>query len=313
MSSGEEVTRAAAGPVSRAGTPGRLLTTEPRVRVENPWRLAIRRFLRHRLAAIGLVIVVVLLGSALLAPLLAPRDPEQISILDKFAPPLHAGYLFGADEVGRDLLSRLLYAGRISLVVGFAAMAVTVSVGAVVGLLAGFYGGRLDMALMRLTDALLCFPTVFLLLVLAAFVGASVVSITLIIGLTAWMELARILRNQTLALREREFVQAAQALGASNARIIVRHLLPNSLAPILVAATLNVANAVLAESYISYLGYGIQPPAASWGNMLNNAQSYFSDASWIALFPGLLITLTVTGFNFMGDGLRDALDPRTRR
>jgi peptide/nickel transport system permease protein len=190
---------------------------------------------------------------------------------------------------------------------------VTVTVGTVVGLLAGFYGGRLDAFLMRLTDALLCFPTVFLLLVLAAFIGASVGSITLIIGLTAWMELARILRNQTLGLREADYVQAARALGAGNGRIIVRHLLPNSLAPIMVAATLNVANAVLAESYISYLGYGIQPPAASWGNMLNNAQSYVTDAPWIALFPGLLITLTVAGFNFIGDGLRDALDPRAKR
>ncbi len=253
------------------------------------------------------------MASAILAPLLSPHDPLQINILDKFKPPLEGGLLLGGDEVGRDLLSRLLYAGRISLLVGFAAMAVTITIGTIVGLLAGFYGGRIDAVLMRLTDALLCFPTVFLLLVLAAFVGASVLSVTLIIGATAWMELARILRNQTLSLRHHDFVQAAQALGNSNSRTILRHLLPNSLAPILVAATLNIANAVLAESYISYLGYGIQPPEASWGNMLNNAQSYFRDAPWIALFPGLFITLTVIGFNFVGDGLRDALDPRARR
>ncbi len=278
-----------------------------------PGRLALRRFFRHRLAAAGVALCLALLLSAVLAPVLAPRDPLQIDILAKFAPPLARGLLLGGDEIGRDLLSRLLYAGRISLLVGFAAMAVTVTVGTVVGLLSGFYGGRVDALLMRLTDALLCFPTVFLLLVLAAFVGASVGSVTLIIGLTAWMELARILRNQTLGLREADYVQAARALGAGNGRIIVRHLLPNSLAPIMVAATLNVANAVLAESYISYLGYGIQPPEASWGNMLNNAQSYVTDAPWIALFPGLLITLTVAGFNFIGDGLRDALDPRARR
>jgi peptide/nickel transport system permease protein len=223
------------------------------------------------------------------------------------------GFLLGGDELGRDLVSRLLYAGRISLLVGFAAMFVTVIMGTVVGLVSGFYGGRVDAFLMRLTEALLTFPTVFLLLILAAFVGASLLSITLIIGLTSWMELARILRNQTLALREQEFVQAGRALGASNARLITRHLLPNSLGVIMVAATLNIANAVLAESYISYLGYGIQPPEASWGNMLNNAQSYFSDAPWIALFPGVLITLTVAGFNFLGDGLRDAVDPRTKR
>ncbi|MGH2353730.1 MAG: ABC transporter permease [Chloroflexota bacterium] len=282
-------------------------------RVESPWRIATRRFLRHRLAVAGLIVSILLILSAVFAPVLAPRDPLAISILDKFASPMTDGFLLGGDELGRDLVSRLLYAGRISLLVGFAAMAVTVVAGTLVGLISGFYGGRVDAFLMRFTEALLTFPTVFLLLILAAFVGASLLSITLIIGLTSWMELARILRNQTLALREQEFVQAGRALGASNARLIARHLLPNSLGPIMVAATLNIANAVLAESYISYLGYGIQPPEASWGNMLNNAQSYFSDAPWIALFPGVLITLTVASFNFLGDGLRDAVDPRTKR
>jgi peptide/nickel transport system permease protein len=303
--------------LASGGTPAEMRAAEWGGRrtptVASPWRLAGRRFVRHRLAAAGLVLCLVLVTSAIFAARIAPHDPLRINLRAKFAHPLHRAYLLGGDELGRDLLSRLLYAGRISLFVGFAAMAVTITVGSVVGLVAGYYGGRLDTVLMRLTDALLCFPTIFLLLVLAAFVGASLRSITLIIGLTAWMELARILRNQTLALRERDFVQAARALGASNARIIVRHLLPNSLAPIMVAATLNIANAVLAESYISYLGYGIQPPDASWGNMLNNAQSYFATAPWVALFPGLLITLTVIGFNFVGDGLRDALDPHGRR
>lgn len=287
--------------------------TARRARVDSPWRIAARRFLRHRLATAGLIVSLLLIFSALFAPVIAPRDPLQISILEKFAPPMSEGFVLGADEVGRDLISRLLYAGRISLLVGFAAMAVTTLVGTLVGLVAGFYGGRVDALLMRFTDALLSFPTVFLLLILAAFVGASLLSITLIIGLTSWMELARILRNNTLTLREQEFVQAGRALGASNPWLISRHLLPNSLGPIMVAATLNIANAVLAESYISYLGYGIQPPEASWGNMLNNAQSYFTAAPWIALFPGLLITLTVASFNFLGDGLRDALDPRTKR
>jgi peptide/nickel transport system permease protein len=287
--------------------------TGRQTRVESPWRIGARRFLRHRLAVAGLIVSILLILSAVFAPVLAPRDPLAISILDKFAPPMTDGFLLGGDELGRDLVSRLLYAGRISLLVGFAAMAVTVVMGTLVGLVSGFYGGRVDAFLMRFTEALLTFPTVFLLLILAAFVGASLLSITLIIGLTSWMELARILRNQTLTLREQEFVQAGRALGASNARLITRHLLPNSLGVIMVAATLNIANAVLAESYISYLGYGIQPPEASWGNMLNNAQSYFSDAPWIALFPGVLITLTVASFNFLGDGLRDAIDPRTKR
>lgn len=280
-------------------------------RIESPWRLMVRRFVRHRLAVFGLAVIAVLAILTLFAPVIAPRDPLEINILEKFTPPLHDGLLLGGDEVGRDLFSRLIYAGRISLVVGACAMLVTVTVGTIVGLVAGYYGRNIDAILMRLTDALLCFPTVFLLLILASFIGASVLSVTLIIGLTSWMELARIVRNQTLGLKEHEFVQTAQALGASNARILFRHLLPNSLAPILVAATLNVANAVLAESYISYLGYGIQPPAASWGNMLNNAQSFFHDAPWIAFFPGIFIALTVASFNFVGDGLRDALDPRT--
>ncbi len=289
------------------------LDPNARSRVDGPWRIAARRFFRHRLAAAGLIISLLLILSAIFAPVLAPKDPLQISILDKFVPPMTVGYPLGADEVGRDMLSRLLYAGRISLLVGFAAMLVTVIVGTVVGLVSGYYGGTVDAVLMRFTDALLSFPTVFLLLVLASFVGASLLSITLIIGLTSWMELARILRNQTLTLREADYVQAGRALGATNPWLISRHLLPNSLGPIMVAATLNIANAVLSESYISYLGYGIQPPAASWGNMLNNAQNYFRDAPWVALFPGLLITLTVASFNFIGDGLRDALDPRAGR
>jgi peptide/nickel transport system permease protein len=282
-------------------------------RVESPWRMAGRRFFRHRLAAVGLVVSILLILSAVLAPWLAPDDPLRINVLKKFVAPGEDGFLLGTDELGRDLLSRLLYAGRISLSVGFVAMLVTVSIGTIVGLVSGFYGGWVDTVLMRITDALMCFPTIFLLLVLASFVGPSLMSITIIIGVTAWMELARILRNQTLALRERDYVHAARSLGAPNSRILFRHLLPNSLAPIMVSATLNIANAVLLESYISYLGYGIQPPDASWGNMLNKAQSYFDDAPWVAIFPGLIITLTVVSFNFIGDGLRDALDPRSKR
>ncbi len=282
-------------------------------KARSPWRLAIERFFHHRLAAAGLLIVLLLILTTILAPVIAPHDPLSINIRAKFAQPAEQGYWLGGDELGRDLLSRLIYAGRISLLVGFAAMAVTVSVGTLVGLVSGFYGGRVDAILMRLTDALLCFPAVFLLLILASFLGASVVTVTLIIGFTAWMELARILRNQTLVLREHDYMTAARASGASNARLIFRHLLPNSLAPIMVAATLNIANAVLAESYISYLGYGIQPPDASWGNMLTKTQNYFDDAPWVVIFPGVMITLTVMGFNFVGDGLRDALDPRTKR
>jgi peptide/nickel transport system permease protein len=191
-------------------------------------------------------------------------------------------------------------------------MIATVFTGSIIGLVSGFYGGRMDNILMRFTDIMLCFPQVFLLLVLAAFITPSVVTIALIIGLTSWMEVARIVRSQILYLREQDFIQAAFALGASGKRIMFKELLPNSLAPVLVSATLKVASAVLMESYISFLGYGIQPPLASWGNMLTNAQGYFDLAPWLAIVPGLMITLTVMSFNFLGDGLRDALDPRLK-
>jgi peptide/nickel transport system permease protein len=205
-----------------------------------------------------------------------------------------------------------MYGGRISMAVGLTAMLATIVTGLTIGLLAGFYGGKVDNILMRFTDTVLCFPQVFLLLILAAFITPTVVSIALIIGLTSWMEVARIIRAQILYMKEQDFIQAAFALGASGSRIMIRELLPNAIAPVLVSATLNVANAVLMESYISFLGYGIQPPLASWGNMLTNAQSYFGLAPWLAILPGVMITLTVASFNFLGDGLRDALDPRVR-
>ena len=191
-------------------------------------------------------------------------------------------------------------------------MVTTIVTGSLIGLTAGYIGGWVDTVLMRFVDTMLCFPQVFLLLVVAAFVPPSLISISMIIGLTSWMEVARIVRSEILHLKEQDFVQAARALGASRARIMFHELLPNIAAPLLVAATLKVASAVLVESYISYLGYGVQPPLASWGNMLTNAQGYFDTVPWLAILPGAMITLTVMGFNFLGDGLRDALDPRLR-
>ena len=272
-----------------------------------------RRFLQHRLAVAGGCVVVVLLLMALLANVISPHDPLALDTQRRFIPPLtNLDFILGTDEMGRDLLSRLFYGGRISLVVGLAAMFATIVTGLIIGLLSGFYGGKVDTTLMRLTDTMLCFPQVFLLLVLAAFITPTVISIALIIGLTSWMEVARIIRAQIQYVKEQDFVQAAFALGASERRIMFKELLPNAIAPVLVSATLNVANAVLMESYISFLGYGIQPPLASWGNMLTNAQSYFDLAPWLAILPGVMITLTVMSFNFLGDGLRDALDPRLR-
>ncbi len=271
------------------------------------------RFRRHRLALAGGIVVALLLASALFAPVLAPQDPTLLDTGLRFRPPF-ADWRFplGTDELGRDTLSRLLYGGRVSLTVGLVAMVTTVMTGALIGITAGFLGGPVDTVLMRFVDTMLCFPQVFLLLVVAAFVPPTLLSISFVIGLTSWMEVSRIVRAEILHLKEQDFVAAARALGASRLRIMFKELLPNAAAPILVAATLKVASAVLMESYISYLGYGVQPPLASWGNMLTNAQGYFDTVPWLAILPGVAITLTVMGFNFMGDGLRDALDPRLR-
>jgi peptide/nickel transport system permease protein len=279
-------------------------------RSQGPTAMVVARFLHHRPAVASLAVIVALTLAAVFAGQLAPRDPLWIDIAHKFTPPMTKGHLLGADELGRDVLSRLLHAGRISLTVGFAAMAVTVVVGAFLGSLAGYARGAVDGALLRLTDAMLSFPPIFLLLALAAFVRPSLASMTVIIGVTSWMDVTRMVRGQMLALREQEFVTGARGLGASGTRIMVRHLLPNTVGIIAVAGTLSVARAILLESYISFLGYGIQAPLASWGNMLNNAQSYFATAPWVAICPGVMITLAVTSFNFLGDGLRDALDPR---
>jgi peptide/nickel transport system permease protein len=273
---------------------------------------ALRRFFRHRLAAIGMFVIAVLAIGAAGAPWLAPHDPDEIDISQRYAPPLTPGHVLGSDDLGRDVLTRLLYAGQVSLSVGAAAMLVTVIVGFAVGAYAAYHGGWVNVVLMRLTDVMLCFPSVFLLLFVAAFVTPSLASISLMIGLTCWMEIARIVYAQILVLKSSDFIAAARMVGAPSWRIIVRQILPNTLAPIFVAATLNMANAILLESYISYLGYGIQPPAASWGNMLTNAQSDFQVDPMLAILPGLAITLAVTSFNLIGDGLRDALDPRMR-
>jgi len=233
---------------------------------------------------------------------------------------------FGTDSVGRDILARTIYGGQISLLIGITAVIIETLAGILIGALAGYYGGWIDSLLMRITEAMLNIPEIFLLIVMAKFFGGnipeiefigrtfsgSVIVIVVIIGLTSWMYLARIVRAQFLSLKENEFVLAAHATGTSNAQIIFLHILPNSIAPIVVSATLGVANAILAEAYISFLGLGVQPPTATWGNMLDGANNYLESAPWLWFFPGLLILLTVLSINFLGDGMRDALDPRSR-
>ncbi|MBB3810277.1 ABC transporter permease [Pseudochelatococcus contaminans] len=270
------------------------------------------RFLRRRMAAVGLALVVLLVLACALGPFLLRHDPLTINMRGRFLLPFSDGHVLGTDEMGRDLLARILDAGRYSLLIGILAMSISVFVGGFVGIVAGFYRGILGHGLMRFVDGMLCFPSIFLLLTLAALTSPGVVTTTIIIGLTAWMSVARLVHSSVQELCQREFIAAARALGLRDWRIMIGELLPNVAAPLCVAATLIVARAILLESYVSYLGYGIQPPVASWGNMLQKAQQYFNSAPWLAILPGLMITIAVAGFNAIGDGLRDALNPRGR-
>ncbi len=274
-------------------------------------RRAVKRFLRHRLALVGLAIILVLVLVCVVGPYLLPFDDLYIDLRARFSPPFTGYHIFGTDPLGRDIAARLFMAGRISLLVGFAAMLISTVFGSLIGILAGYYGGKVGAVLMRFVDAMLSFPSIFLLLALAAFIKPSPIMITVIIAATSWMEIARIVEAEIKSLRERDFIMAARTLGLPNSQIMFRELLPNAMGPIIVAATLTVARAILLEAYVSFLGYGIQPPLPSWGNMLNGAQQYLDSAPWLAIVPGVAITLAVTGFNFVGDGLRDALDARS--
>jgi len=276
------------------------------------WQIAWRRFLKHRLALIGGTAAIGLTLMAVLAPWIAPHSFDKINLQERWVAPTLMN-VFGTDELGRDVLTRIMFAGRISLVVGYVtAVAISIS-GALIGAAAGFYGGWLDSVLMRLVDVLISVPVLPLYLILAALIpGGGVGRIVLIFTVFGWTTVARLVRAQILSLKSADFVEAGRAMGASEVRIILRHLIPNALAPVIVAATLTVGNAILAESGLSFLGLGIQPPTPSWGNMLTRAQEYLLKASWLAVFPGLFIFLTVLSFNFLGDGLRDALDPRLK-
>ena len=271
---------------------------------------AVLRFMSHRLALLGLAMITLLTLACVLGPYLLPYDSLHIDLRARFAPPMTGNHYLGTDPLGRDLAARLLMAGRISLLVGFSAMLLSIVIGTLVGVVAGYRGGWISAVLMRTVDGFLSFPSIFLVLALAAALRPSPIMITVIIAITKWMEVARIVEAEVRSLREREFVQAGRMLGLSGTHIMFREILPNAMGPIIVAASLTVARAILLEAYISFLGYGIQPPLPSWGNMLNGAQQYLASAPWLAIIPGAAITIAVTSFNFIGDGLRDALDVR---
>jgi peptide/nickel transport system permease protein len=275
-------------------------------------QMAWRQFRRHRAAMIGLAVVIVLALACGLAPWLAPYPPDAPDVEVIREPPSLA-HPMGTDQLGRDQMSRLMYGGRFSLQVGVLATLVAIFAGTLFGAVAGYYGRVADTLIMRFTDFMLSVPRLLVLLLVGGVFGTSLALIIALIGLTAWMHVARLVRAAFLSLREREFIEAARALGAGDARLIVQHILPNALGPVIVAATLGVAGAILAESTLSYLGYGVQPPTPTWGNMLQNAQSEMYSAPWLAIFPGLLIFATIMSINFVGDGLRDALDPRSVR
>ncbi len=276
------------------------------------WRSrATHRFINHRLALLGVAMITSLTLACVFGPYLLPYDSLYIDLRARFAPPLTGQHYLGTDPLGRDLAARLLMAGRISLLVGFCAMLLSTLIGTLVGVIAGYRGGWIGAALMRTVDGFLSFPSIFLVLALAAALRPTPAMIVVIISVTKWMEVARIVEAEVRSLREREFVQAGRMLGLSGAHIMFREILPNAMGPIIVAATLTVAHAILLEAYISFLGYGIQPPLPSWGNMLNGAQQYLASAPWLAIIPGAAITIAVTSFNFIGDGLRDALDVRS--
>lgn len=267
------------------------------------------RFKRNRLALVGLAIVLTMMIVSLSAPLIAPYDPLSIDVHNVFSPPSRS-HPFGTDELGRDVLSRMIWGSRVSLQVGFLAVSIAIMIGTILGSLAGYYGGRLDSVIMRFVDIMLAFPTLFLILAVITIVEPSIYNIMIIIGLTGWMDVARLVRAEFLTLKERDFVYAAKALGASNLKIIFSHILPNALSPVFVAATFGIAGAILIESGLSFLGLGVQPPNPSWGNIITSGKDNIEVAWWLSLFPGLAILITVLSFNLVGEGLRDSIDPR---
>lgn len=302
----------------------------PRKKSQSSLGIAVRRFRRHKLAMVSLVVIVFLVLVALFAPLLAPYNPNKFdpNNFNAYLPP-SAAHWFGTDELDRDILSRVIYGSRISLLVGFSVALLSVFVGTLMGVLAGFFGGWVDTIISRFIDFMLSIPTLPLLLVIASILAVSDVpaivafrnqyresaSVFIVIGVLAffgWMGTARLVRGEVLKLKNLEYVDAARALGAKNSRVMFRHLVPNTFAIIIVQATFDVGSAILSEAALSFLGFGIQPPVSSWGNMLSNAQEVVLQYPWIPFYPGVMILLTVLAFNFLGDGMRDALDPRSR-
>ncbi|KRE36517.1 peptide ABC transporter permease [Paenibacillus sp. Soil724D2] len=277
---------------------------------DNVIRQVWSRFIRHKLALTGLIVTVLLILVALLAPLLAPNDPKEVTGIFSAAP--SAKHWLGTDQVGRDVVSRLIYATRISLIVGFVTVALYVTFGTLIGIVSAYFGGWLDMAVMRITDMFMAFPFLMVILVIISVLGSNMTTIILVLALFSWPGVARLVRGSVLAIKQLDYVKAGVALGLSTPRILFQHIFPNAIGPIIVNATFGIASAIMSEAGLSFLGMGVQPPTASWGNMLTDAQSLtvLTDQPWLWVPPGAMILITVLAINFVGDGLRDALDSR---
>ena len=313
----------ASGPTQQESDHGKLEvvelqddTTHLQREAESMTAIVWRRFRRHPAAIISMGILLALLMGVILVSF-SPYDPETSDMSVRLQPP-SLQHPMGTDQLGRDLLTRVLYGGRISIIVAFMVVVITLLVGIPIGAAAGYFGGTIDNILMRFTDVALTLPTLLVLILLSAimrevelplFKRNSVMTIALVIGLLSWMTAARLLRAEYLSIRELEFVEAAHAMGATNLRVIARHILPNAISPIIVQSTLMLGYAIMIESGLSFLGFGIQPPTPSWGNLLSNAQQHMTRHPWLAIFPGIMIFLTVISINYIGDALRDAIDP----
>lgn len=270
-----------------------------------------KRVARHHLALAGLIILIPMFFCALFAPLIAPHDPIEPDIKNILAGPSFA-HPFGTDTLGRDVLSRVIYGTRISLLVGFVSVGIAILIGMILGAISGYYGGIIDEVMMRFVDLMMCFPTFFLILAVIAILEPSIWNIMIVIGLTSWMNTARLVRAEILSIKNKEYVMAAKAQGLGESRIIFRHVLPNAVSPVYVVATLGIGGAILTESALSFLGIGVQPPTPSWGNILTQAKDNIEVAWWLSLYPGLAIFFTVMGYNLLGEGLRDIFDPRRK-
>ncbi|MEA2595580.1 MAG: peptide/nickel transport system permease protein [Thermomicrobiales bacterium] len=293
--------------------PVSVLAREVTPRSTGRWRLALRAFVRHRLAAAGLVVIALIALATIAAPLVAPYDPNAVDLGAVREGP-SGDHLLGTDEIGRDVFSRVIYGGRVSLSVGLVSVTIYTIIGILLGSVSGYFGGVVDGTIQRLTDTVMCFPSLVIIIAAVAILGPSIYNVMIVIGLLSWPGICRLVRAQFLSLREREFVEAARSIGGGHRDLIFRHILPNTLSPVIVAATFGVASAILTEAGLSFLGLGVQPPTPSWGNLINTAQSVsvLQRMPWLWIPAGLLIAMSVLSINFIGDGLRDALDPRAR-